>query len=246
MTKSSTKYKTLPKKKVSCRKAITGWDLPGQYNKAEIRRVKRLLQLTIPRRCCLENEVAVIGSWSLHAWQAETNVGPVWNDRPNDIDIFVCGDTGATEGKFKAFVKHCMNNMEENGYTITKDYKHRNQYVMEDADVLIWNVKVRGLSQEISFIHCPTQDCIHEVAERFDISVCKVIYCIHPQGFSFKGSVMDDIRNSEASINPRVKYAVRGQPSDLEIAKVSGSMKRMRKYTRRGFKFDRNLAVVFK
>ena len=223
----------------------TGWEVPGKYNRSEICCLQRALRYVIERMPTRKNDVAVIGSAALYWYQIASNIGPVWDDGPNDIDVFVAGKTGRSRSNFGRFVKGCISRLEDSGREILDSKLFFNTYVIEGKRVAIHNIKVKDFPQQISFIQCPTDDSVREVASRFDISVCKVIYHIHKCKYEMTADVMEDIMDGKARMERNFKFAKAGNPSRFEMTRIKRSMNRMRKYTKRGFDFYNGHGVTF-
>jgi len=201
-----------------------------------------ILRYVVPREATQSNAVAMVGSSALQWYQMERGVGPrFWG--PNDRDILVCGSFGATRSAFYALMSTIVTNMIESGHRIRRKSLHWNVYVSPDKPVLILDIWLKGMTKAFSFIQCPECTTVQEAVEQFDIDVCKVIYHIHQDRFSMKESVRHHIEQSKAEVCSFVFGT--GGPTNFDSIRVSMTMRRMQKYSRRGFHIVNGEGLTF-
>ena len=204
---------------------------------------KRILKEMIPIEHSLSNEVAVSGSSALLWWQAHERIGPEW-EGPNDVDVFVAGRPGSSDGLFMMYVKAVIENVKSKGIEIDVLEERISAYVVRGRRTNIVDVHVPGCKFKISFVQCPLACNVNEVVACFDIDICKVIYHIHNGSFSLAACVKRSICLGIAEISS-IRLDEHG-PSQFDISRVKSTLERVKKYKERGFKFIHGSLIVFK
>lgn len=213
----------------------------------EGRRERQFLESVIPLKYLLNDEVCVAGSRALQWWQAEMNAGPYWN-RPGDIDIFVAGEPGKNGATFAEFLYDVRRNMGKKGFLCTSEWRE-GPYTDDCTDdsihsekLKILDVNVEGFKFKFSFVQRPRAKNNEEVVASFDMDICRVIYDLRRHSFQVKDEVQDHIRSGVAIVAAdRLKDDSLDEgngsedPLDEENWKKRMTLKRMRKYQRRGF-----------
>lgn len=197
----------------------------------ETAKVTKMLEHCIPQK--KHNVVGMLGSAPLKMYQVEHKIGPTgWI--PHDFDVFVSGDDGRTPRRFHWFVNKVVKNMQEMFNVLWGETSYT-MYAKNGVEICVIDVKVRGIDKNISFVQCPTCRNLLEVADGFDIDVCRVIYDIHAKRFRCSQSVMEHIKSCQAVLEG-FDFAATGI-TKKDATYVQKTMYRMVKYRERGFHF---------
>ena len=208
------------------------------YNKAgvdywvSVQHTQRLLRYIVPRELTEKNEVGIAGSSPLY-WYQETHwIGPKWNG-PNDVDVFVAGYWGQSDENFTMFVDLMEQRIKSAGYECEREDKWH-AYACRSGPIHIADFTIKGLSEVVSFVQHPECSTIQDVANGFDISVCKVVYHIHKQTFdTMHGTRRDIVRCNFVITPPEIETP--GSLTDFERGKSWSTINRSWKYMNRGF-----------
>jgi hypothetical protein len=192
----------------------------------------RLLRYIVPRELTEKAEVGIAGSSPLYWYQEMHWIGPKWNG-PNDVDVFVAGYWGESDEKFTSFVDLMEERMKNAGYECQREDKWHN-YACQSGPIHIADFTIKGLSKVVSFVQNPECATIQDVAKRFDISVCKVVYHIHKQTFETMHGTRRDIVHCKFDITPP-KVECPGSLTNFERCKACSTLHRNSKYASRGF-----------
>ena len=208
-------------------------------------RMKRILRYVVPMSPGSKDQIGILGSAALHWYQDERAIGPKWNV-PNDIDLFVAGRWGNTTRLFILFVHRTLKRLTRAGYYFAVEYK-KNRYAVPNRIVHIVDVKITGLELTLSFVQSPCCANLREVANAFDIDVCRVIYLIHSCSFVVDKKVQKSIEAGRATVNS-IAFCSRsygGRITHVDRSKVLSSMVRINKYLGRGFVLTNSGGVAF-
>jgi hypothetical protein len=203
---------------------------------------KSLLTMVDPQEWC-SGEVGLAGGCALY-WHLIHEAFPkdLLDWVPNDIDLFVCGNLGSTQGTFRAYVEKCKDRCAEFGVIVLSTNFHRNRYVIKDRSVLIADLEVEGLDQVISFVQVPNVRTVIEVVETFDIDVAQVVYNCFTCKFTIEPGIEKRIANMHAVIKPF--HTEKHCPSEFEKRRQSVTYHRMKKYEKRHFVFINSPCII--
>ena len=104
---------------------------------------------------------------------------------------------------------------------------------------------IDGLEKPIQVIWYPKANNREQILNSSDISVCKVGYDLQNLEFFMADGVEEDLKSGTASVTCEFKFAS-NVPSKEEIYSLNKALKRMRKYSLRGYKFKNGPMVAFK
>ena len=220
----------MSRKHKECWEEINGRELE------EEQKIKGILSNIVPRSRTVSNHIAVAGGAALRWYQREMSVGPYWEDRHADVDVFVTGDYGRSE-TFFPFVNKCIDTLLRNDEVIEAIEQTWNNYVYPGIQVAIVNIKIQGVDRTLSFIQGMFDQNIREVVDRFDINICKVIYYIHEQRFELSKEVSRCIESGRGLVCLKT-YERDSIGQRLYQIKLKRTNERMRKYRNRGFNLE--------
>ena len=157
----------------------------------------------------------------------------------SDVDVFIGGVAGSTRAGFRIRVREVVSKLEaiagRRGLAVTVEEERIHPYAEMGRKIIIQDVKVEGYSFKLSFVQAPTSGTLFEVTEKFDIDVCKVMYNPWKNEMYAMLDVVVVIERGKASV---CDYVLRQKkPSKYDVRQVSSTLKRMRKYGERGYKF---------
>lgn len=215
----------------------------------DVTRLKRILRYILPRCPVLADKMGILGSAALHWYQNDKSIGPKWN-KPRDVDLFVSGYWGSKARRFLKFVHMMLKRLTLAGYTFTFKHK-RNVYALMKRVVHIVDIEITGIDLTLSFVQSPCCANLTEVADTFDIDICRVIYLIHSCSFVADRKLHDSIKAGEATVEP-IMFPLAGIPcrrgwciTRFQQRKVLNSMIRVNKYCMRGFRFTNGRGIAF-
>lgn len=223
-------------------------ELVGAVHAVEYLRLHTVLKIAVGREESLNGTVNVAGGSAL--WSYMVNSFPrnkqfTW--RPSDADIYVCGSYGSTEDAFNDYVDAAIERLSEQGFIGIESVQYSNHYVFSDQIIWIRDIDVAGVNATLSFIQCPGKTNVAAAIEGFDIDVVKVILRIHDEEEPFEPvdeTIAYNIRTMQAEVYA-FSFKKPGHPNEYELLKINKTLKRVRKYSRRGFKFVNLNGVQF-
>lgn len=187
--------------------------------------------------------VGILGSLPLLLYQEQHRIGPKW-ETPSDMDVFVSGKPAKEDSVFDAYIEQTIRRMIElYGHVVTPVGDYHTYTRIQGRMVHVKDYMIGGMEMKLSFIQCRDCSNLADVAESFDISVCRVIYQFHSKTLTCSSNVHDDISRSQATVDGIVLSE--GLITKRDWVAVIRTMKRMRKYQKRGFSMVNGGAVVF-
>ena len=225
--------------------------VPGYWS--GINKVQRLLQRVIGADPDLTSGVAIAGSSALYWYQHRYNIGPIWDEEPHDIDVFVCGNNGQN---FDAIMIHVEEELQYNatshGLKLKSQIYSENTYAHPSKIVKIQDYFLRdtnddpfhGRSFVLSFVQSP-YETIEQTISSFDFDICRVVYNIRRNDFTVSPALEECIRSGTATITHAfMMFENPGHPTNREIAKIQSTLHRLAKYNRRGFTFSNASGIM--
>lgn len=205
-------------------------------DRARINRCKDLLCNILPHSLVMSYEIGVAGGFCTDLYRLRQGIILPSGTGFNDIDVFLSGLGGFDEEHFSLYTRSFINRGIEAGYRVLREEIFTNNYVFEDIEVLICTVSFEGFEDSpISFVQCPRTDNIWQVVEKFDIDVCQVIYNPFEDTLDiWNDTVGDHIRRGICHCYPLMIGNVNGVLKNFSIVKVNSTLKRLRKYNKRG------------
>lgn len=219
-------------------------ELPEQKYWSDVYVATRILRYVLPRECCAKGEVVIAGSAALHWYQEKERIGPKWKD-PGDIDIFVAGPLGKNKVTFVKFVRCILEAIRRSGHEILWSRVFKNPYCIRNRSVWIVDFKVSGIDMTFSFVQSPKCKKIEEVIAGFDIEVCKVAYHVHSETFTIEAQTHMMIKHHLAVATGTIFSCKGVGPDDFDQKRVLSTLKRIRKYTLRGFEFPCSGGIIY-
>jgi hypothetical protein len=207
--------------------------------------ILHLMKVILPPYVSKNNEVALLGSAALALFQEEHRCGPMWGC-PSDYDFFVAGSHGRNQETFLAFVEYCVQRIRELGYTVL----HRESYLVyarNGAKIVVSDISLGEVTGKISFVQSPGCKTVQEVAEQFDVDVCKVIYNIDEETVTCDKEVHMHIHHGVALVSD---FALSGDSNlsavtEESIKQLNRVFARILKYQDRGFSFLNVKKIAF-
>ena len=179
-----------------------------------------------------ESGACIAGSASLHAIRARFGMVDAWE--PNDIDVWLPWTSYGETDAWGA-VAPLRGVLERSGFAHKKDghigYRSYSYAKVHNiARIFTFSHAARGMDVQIILVRGLA---VKNVAQRFDLSVCKVVWT--PElGFGHTAEeVVQDVRASRAVLTKGDLYNLNTR-AEVE-AKVARTRTRVAKYARRGF-----------
>jgi hypothetical protein len=177
------------------------------------------------------------GRWKRKARGNGANL--IWN--ANDLDIFVAGRPGSRRASFRRVVESTCANLAKrlakgkHGLIVEDEYEQR--YSSRPAPFLIRNARMDGIETSISFVQVPGCEDLEEVTEDFDMDIVRCMCNIEKQELYLPVHLVSRIWEGKARV---VDFETRHTyPLEAEERMVTATLKRMRKYGERGYRFSR-------
>ena len=168
---------------------------------------------------------------------------PCWS--PNDVDVFVCGRAGRRKAAFRSVVRTIQTRMQKvltrKGKKLIVEEEFEHNYTSRTSVFLIRNMRVEGMSMAISFIQVPEALHVGEVVEQFDLDIVKAVCNVHEKVVSMPVEVASKIWLGKAEVMDFVTQ--RCFPNTIEEKAIVSTMKRMRKFGGRGYRFGRYFSI---
>ena len=208
---------------------------PGQQNSL-LKQLFWLSKVMDPKNNPYFKYVVVAGSAALSGLRFH-ELGEKEDWSPNDIDIFVYGNHARTSYVRKV-VDEFVNIALRDGLCVTERKEKWNYYCSEAFKVLIIDVAVSGFGAKFSFVQCPLANSPPEVVSMFDMNIVRVCYYIQTSTFHVDPCDWQAIKSKKhAKISPVIWSDT--APTRKETRRLVSTLGRMRKYSRRGYRFDR-------
>ena len=174
-------------------------------------------------------------------WKKNRNGKVLEGAEIGDYDWFIGGKDGGSWSSFRERVRvliaqiRCV--VEEENRVVTVLEEKRHPYANSGGELLIQDIRISGISLKVSFVQALHCKDMTEVVDGFDMNVVKVIY--NPGSRKLYCS-LDTVVAIESGLARVRDFEVSpGSPTTLEVARVSSTMKRMKKYGGRGYIFER-------
>jgi len=107
-------------------------------------------------------------------------------------------------------------------------------------------VSVGGWEQKITFVQLgEAHDVASALEKLYPLNVERVAFEVTRQVFGMKAEERQSISEGRARTD-RVEFEVEGCPTEQEIRRVTQGLRKMKDYTRRGFRFAADRGVAFK
>lgn len=217
-------------------------DLRNELYWRDVNVATRILRYALPRIPCEKGEIAIAGSAALHWYQEKQNIGPKWDD-PGDIDIFVAGVFGKNKLRFQTFVMAVLHKIQKTGHDIMWYAMIKHPYAIRNQSIWIFNFQIRGNNLIFSFVQSPKCQDINDTLAGFDIDVCKVAFKIHSETFIIAKETHQNILHHNAVAENTI-FSCNG-PDNFDEKQVLSTLKRIRKYTKRGFHFPGSGGITY-
>ena len=176
----------------------------------------------------------IVGRWATRAINIVPG-GLHWE--PGDADYFV---TTKDRTRFFARTDHLIVLLrivvEAQGKTLEVFEAQEHTYACRLFTVWTRDVKIEGIKTKLSFVSAPDCDSMAEVLDKFDISICKVMYDCRGTGMlTTRSDILRQIKVGEATVKDfLVPY---GSPDKFECNSIANTLHRMKKYGDRGYTF---------
>lgn len=206
----------------------------------EFDKAKDLLRGIFPPGGCKDDAIAVAGSAPLFWMQKFAGVGPTWEDGPSDVDIFVCGFYSAF---FDVLVNHVLTQLNNRNFIVTDMERYQNYYATSRGPIEVCDLTLAALQWKLSLIRCPSDRNIDSVIQSFDINVCRVVYSIERDELRVAADVYNSVESGEATV-ANISFGNLG-PGNSASVRVGRTIRRMAKYSARGFRFLNGGGVMF-
>ena len=218
-----------------------------------VQSIQDILRLAIDPHLTDQSKIAISGSSALFWYQDRTGKGRSWPFVPNDIDIFVCGVDEPTDFlKLVAKARQGINRS-SNRAVVAEENTEQNTYAQPGTNLLIANLYIANIHRvhpdrryKVSFVQSayPT---VQQTVQNFDIDVCRVIYHIHHDSFELPDeNTATHIEYGKAALTRNLVLFERvGRPNHHEIKKACDTLRRMQKYSKRGYEFVDAAGLLF-
>jgi hypothetical protein len=182
------------------------------------------------------------GRWKKRARGAGGNL--IWN--PNDVDVFFCGRVGSRKASFRAAVRGICDRLSRQlaaeGLKLIEGEEHENRYTARPEPFLIRNVNIEGMETAVSFIQVPECEDVAELMEGFDMDIVRCLCNIEKEEVCVPVKVVSQIWKGEVAV---VDFVTKQSfPSEVEEKVICSTLRRMRKYGRRGYKCKRYSQIM--
>jgi len=168
----------------------------------------------------------------------------VWS--PNDVDVFFCGKVGSRKASFRTAVrgicKKLSKQLAQGGLRLIEEKEHEKRYTSRPQPFLIRNVKIEGMETTVSFIQVPDCEDVGELMEGFDMDIARCLCSIEKKELWAPLKVVSQIWKGEAAV---VDFVTKQRhPSEKDERIICSTLGRMRKYGRRGYRFQRYCRIM--
>lgn len=211
----------------------------------EEKRLKAAIRCGIPEEYLLDGTVGCSGSsvvsWRIHR-KPEDFPDALQNFVYNDCDLFVCQKHGSTAEEFLAFVKATFERLTAHGYIVGWAYCYEHDYMHDGAKALIYDFCLEGIETKLSLVQCQFASNIHEVVKGFDFDVVQAIYDFGSDRIIMDQAAEKNLKQGKMEVSPwqeKLADEIVSHEKDLskvDIYRLAATLKRMTKYTERGFK----------
>ena len=196
--------------------------------------------------CLVERLMAQAGDGKRRGrWSGVSQADGIWN--PNDVDVFVCGRSGSRRASFRVVVRWICGNMMKDaaraGRKLMVEEEREMRYTGRPEAFLIQNVKMEGMETAVSFIQVPECRDVSEVTEQFDMDIAKCMMNIEKEQLCVPVEVASHIWEGKADVT-RDFVTCLSYPTEVEERIICSTLSRMRKYGKRGYRFNRYSRVM--
>lgn len=217
------------------KKSVEEWPPGGTREEPQVRWHPRIAvagsAALLGVEAIMKNKEGAMGRW--------VKGGGLW--KANDVDVWVCGRAGARKASFRSTVSRIMKKMEKvlkvSGKSLVVHEEYAHSYTREKEPFLIQDVSILGNSMKVSFIQAGGYDDVWEVVKDFDLDIVQAMMNFHCGSFFIPEPNFMKIHFGAAfAFDMLLGGSV---PTKKEMESVLSTLKRMKKYSDRGYHFAR-------